>query len=102
MDATSLSGDIFNIGSTERVTILELAERVLKVTDSRSTITYIPYGEVYGQGIEDMYHREPSIEKVRGAIGWSPNRSLDEILSDVLEQTRHAPVCELEPDPAEA
>jgi nucleoside-diphosphate-sugar epimerase len=102
MDETSLSGEIFNIGSTERVTILELAERVLKTTDSRSSITYIPYGEVYGQGIEDMYHREPSIEKVRGAIGWSPNRSLDEILTDVLEQTRHAPVFELEPDAAGA
>jgi UDP-glucose 4-epimerase len=102
MDEASLSGDIFNVGSTERVTILQLAERVLKLTDSRSSINYIPYGEVYGQGIEDMYHREPSIEKVRGAIGWSPNRSLDEILNDVLEQTRHAPVFELEPDAAGA
>ena len=52
----------------------------------------IPYDEVYGQGIEDMLHRQPSIEKVNGAIGWSPTRSLDEILVDVIAHIRRAPV----------
>jgi UDP-glucose 4-epimerase len=47
---------------------------------------------VYGQGIEDMLHRQPSIEKVKGAIGWSPTRSLDEILEDVIAHIRRAPV----------
>ena len=52
----------------------------------------MPYDEVYGQGIEDMLHRQPSIDKVSGAIGWQPTRSLDEILADVLKHTRHAPI----------
>ena len=91
MDARELSGEIFNIGSTERVTIGDLAQRVLELTGSRARIEYVPYGEVYGQGIEDMLHRQPSIDKISAAIGWRPTRALDEILADVLRTTRAAP-----------
>jgi nucleoside-diphosphate-sugar epimerase len=94
MEARDISGEIFNVGSTERVTILELAERVRSVTRSRSELAFVPYDAVYGQGIEDMLHRQPSIEKVTAAIGWEPTRSLDAILTDVIEHTRHAPVLE--------
>jgi UDP-glucose 4-epimerase len=82
------SGEIFNVGSTERVSIDELAQRVLTLTESSSEIVRVPYDEVYGQGIEDMLHRQPAIEKVTGAIGWEPTRSLDEILADVVDHTR--------------
>jgi len=92
MDASGVDGDLFNVGSTERVSIDELAQRVLAATGSSSEIVHIPYDEVYGQGIEDMLHRQPSIEKVKGAIGWSPTRSLDEILEDVIAHIRRAPV----------
>jgi len=91
MDARDISGQIFNVGSTERVTITELAQRVLTLTGSSSTTVPVPYDEVYGQGIEDMLHRQPAIEKVSGAIGWQPTRSLDEILSDVVRYARSAP-----------
>jgi UDP-glucose 4-epimerase len=92
MDALEVVGEIFNVGSTERVTIDELADRVLALTGSGSEIVRVPYDEVYGQGIEDMLHRQPSIDKVSAAIGWRPTRSLDEILADVLAHTRHSPV----------
>jgi UDP-glucose 4-epimerase len=92
MDAAGVDGDLFNVGSTERVSIDELAQRVLAATGSTSEIVHIPYDEVYGQGIEDMLHRQPSIEKVNRAIGWSPTRSLDEILEDVIAHIRSAPV----------
>ena len=92
MDAKNVDGEIFNVGSTERVTIDELAQRVLAATHSESEVVYVPYGEVYGQGIEDMLHRQPAIEKVTGAIGWQPTRSLDEILADVIAHVRTAPV----------
>jgi UDP-glucose 4-epimerase len=92
MGERSLSGQIFNVGSTERVTIRELAERVLALTGSQSEIVYVPYDEVYGQGIEDMLHRQPAIEKVAGAIDWAPTRSLDDILDDVVATARSAPV----------
>jgi len=92
MDAPGIDGELFNVGSTERVTIDELAQRVLAATRSSSEIVHIPYDEVYGQGIEDMLHRQPSIEKVNAATGWSPTRSLDEILEDVIAHIRRAPV----------
>jgi UDP-glucose 4-epimerase len=91
MDARDISGQIFNVGSTERVTINELAQRVLTLTGSSSITVPVPYDEVYGQGIEDMLHRQPAIEKVSGAIGWEPTRSLDEILGDVVQYARSAP-----------
>jgi UDP-glucose 4-epimerase len=92
MGADGVSGEIFNIGSTERVTISELAQRVLEHTGSHSKIVEIPYSEVYGQGIEDMLHREPSIDKIASAVGWEPTFGLDEILDDVIRHIRAEPV----------
>jgi UDP-glucose 4-epimerase len=91
MDATGISGEIFNIGSSERVSILELAERVLATTGSASGMEFIPHEQVYGLGIEDVLHREPSIEKISAAIGWKPTLDLDRILADVIEGLRAAP-----------
>ena len=93
--ASGISGEIFNVGSTERVSIVELAERILTATGSESELTFTPYDSVYGQGIEDMLHRQPSIEKVTSAIGWQPTRSLDAILADVIEHIRHEPALEI-------
>ena len=72
--ATGISGEIFKVGSTERVSIIELAERILAATGSDSTLIFTPYDSVYGQGIEDMLHRQPSIEKITTAIDWQPTR----------------------------
>jgi UDP-glucose 4-epimerase len=91
MDAEAISGDIFNVGSTQRVSILDLAERVRELTGSRSELTFIPYDDVYGLGIEDTLHREPAIEKIGAAIGWRPSLDLDRILRDVIEHARAAP-----------
>ena len=88
VDADEHSGAIFNVGSTERLSISELAQRVLELTGSDSEIVHIPYDEVYGLGIEDTLHREPSIEKIGAAIGWRPERLLDEILTDVISQAQ--------------
>jgi UDP-glucose 4-epimerase len=87
---TAVSGEIFNVGSSERIRVLDLAERVLALTDSDSEITFIPYSEVYGQGIEDMLHRVPATDKVQAAIDWRPQRDLDQILADVVEHFRPA------------
>ena len=84
MASPDTSGEIYNVGSTEVVTILELAERVISTTRSSSQIVFVPYQEVYGQGIEEMYQRIPSVEKIQSAIGWEPTLDLDGILSDVI------------------
>jgi UDP-glucose 4-epimerase len=82
------SGEIYNVGSTNRIAILELAERVRELTGSSSELVFVPYDRVYGQGIEDMLHRIPAIEKIHGAIGWQPERDLDAILEDVVRHAR--------------
>jgi UDP-glucose 4-epimerase len=88
MNEPSLSGDVFNVGATERISIGELAERVRSLTGSSSEVELVPYDRVYGLGIEDTLHREPEIRKIEGAIGWRPKRSLEEILADVIEHQR--------------
>jgi len=81
-------GEVFNVGSTEQVTILELAQRVLKhVTVSRNghqPIVYVPYEQAYAAGFEDMRRRMPDISKIHRLTGWAPKHALDEILRDVI------------------
>jgi len=91
MGEADASGEIYNVGSEERIRIIDLAQRVIAATGSTSEVEYIEYDRVYGQGIEDMLHRIPSIEKVSQAIGWGPERTLDEILADVIEHVKTTP-----------
>lgn len=80
-----LYGEVFNVGSTQEVSILELAKQVKKATRSDSEITLIPYSEAYGEGFEDMPRRIPDLSKVSSTVGWQPSATLDEILADVIE-----------------
>jgi UDP-glucose 4-epimerase len=92
MDLPAAAGEIYNVGSQERIRILDLAALILEATASSAEVRFLPYDRVYGQGIEDMLHRIPSIDKVHAAIGWAPTRTLDQIVADVVEHTRAAPV----------
>jgi UDP-glucose 4-epimerase len=89
MGSPDTTGELFNVGSQERITIRDLAERVRAKVDSRSDIVFVPYEDVYPHGaIEEMFHREPSLEKIGSAIAWAPTRTLDEILDDVVAYER--------------
>ena len=92
LESTATVGAIFNVGSRNWISVIDLAHRVLELTGSKSELVYVPYDKVYGLGIDDMLHRVPAIEKIKGAIGWEPKRSLDEILNDVVEHVRSTPV----------
>jgi UDP-glucose 4-epimerase len=84
VDEPSTSGQVFNVGSTERVRIVDLAERVLKATASSSELVFVPYEDVFDHGAdEEMHHRAPSIERIKAAVGWEPTIDLDGILADV-------------------
>ncbi|MGH2750695.1 MAG: GDP-mannose 4,6-dehydratase [Actinomycetota bacterium] len=83
-------GDVFNVGSTEEVSVLEVAERILDLTGSRSRIEMIPYKEAYEKGFEDMRRRVPDISKIGSLIGWKPELSLESILAEVIEHGRPA------------
>jgi UDP-glucose 4-epimerase len=76
-------GQVFNLGGTEQVSMTQLAERVVAVTGSSSTITYVPYEAAYGAGFEDMQRRVPDCTRARQQIGFQPSRSLADIIADV-------------------
>ncbi len=77
------AGRVFNVGSTEEVTILELAQRVKAIAHSDSPITFIPYEEAYAPGFEDMKRRVPDISRLHELTGWQPRYRLDDILMRV-------------------
>ncbi|MBX7171872.1 MAG: GDP-mannose 4,6-dehydratase [Pyrinomonadaceae bacterium] len=81
-------GQVMNLGNSEEVTIKELAERVVAATGSSSKIDYIPYEVAYGEGFEDMQRRVPNLEKAKRLIGYQPTRTLDNIITDVVNEFR--------------
>jgi UDP-glucose 4-epimerase len=74
---------VYNVGGTGEITIKQLAEAVIKQTNSNSTIEYIPYEKAYAPGFEDMQRRVPDISKIKETIAWQPQRDLTQIISDV-------------------
>ncbi len=88
MGDTRTNGEIYNLGSNQRVTIEELARRVIERTGSKSTLHYVPYEQAYGPGYEDMRHRAPCLDKIGAAIGYKPATSLDQILDTVIASVR--------------
>ena len=81
-------GEVFNVGNTEEVTIVDLAQRVKRATGSASAVQFVPYDQAYEAGFEDMPRRVPDISKVRNLIGYEPRLVLDEIVCRVVEHFR--------------
>jgi UDP-glucose 4-epimerase len=81
-------GQVFNIGNIEELTILELAERIRKMTGTNSRIVKIPYDQAYEAGFEDMPRRVPDLSKIRAAVGYEPKVGLDEIIERVIAYQR--------------
>src|SRR5579863_10620562 len=77
-------GEVVNIGSTQEVTIQELAHRVKQRTKSNSPITHVPYDQAYEPGFEDMPRRVPALGKLEGLTGFRPATPLSEIVDRVV------------------
>jgi UDP-glucose 4-epimerase len=78
-------GEVFNIGSTEEITIEGLAKLVKQRVKSDSEIRYIPYEQAYEEGFEDMLRRVPSIEKISKCIGWRATTPLDATIDSIAQ-----------------
>ncbi len=81
-------GQVFNVGSTEEVTIRQLAEKVIALTGSRSEIVYVPYEEAYAPGFEDMRRRVPDLDKIHQLVDYAPRYSLEDTLLRVINYER--------------
>ncbi|HZQ91812.1 MAG TPA: GDP-mannose 4,6-dehydratase [Terriglobales bacterium] len=84
MDHDDAVGQVFNIGSSQELTINELAEMVRQITGSRSPIVHVPYDQAYGAGFEDTCRRVPDISKIRKAIGYHPTLDVRGIIQKVV------------------
>jgi UDP-glucose 4-epimerase len=82
-------GEIINIGNSHEISIKNLAERIIKLTESKSEIIFKEYNEVYDHNFEDMQRRVPDITKIKRLTGWEPTRDLDSILLDVIAHEKN-------------
>ena len=78
-------GEVYNVGGVGEVSILDLAQKIKSVLNSESKITYLPYGDAYPPGFEDMRRRVPDISKITQQFNWKPENALDKIISDVAD-----------------
>jgi len=77
------AGQVINVGSREELSIMELASRIKVATGSRSDIVLVPYAEAYGPGFDDMPRRVPDLARAGKILGWTPTRTLNEILVEM-------------------
>ena len=83
MDSEQAVGQVFNIGNSEQISIMALAQKVIAVTGSKSKIEKIAYEQAYPQGFEDMQRRVPDISKIDKILGWQPQINLEQIIKDI-------------------
>jgi UDP-glucose 4-epimerase len=88
MDADHTVGEVFNIGSQEEISMVELAGRIRDLANSSSEIVFVPYAEAFGENFEDMPRRVPSLDKIRAAIAYEPTMGLRETLQSVISYCR--------------
>lgn len=81
-------GQVFNVGSDEKVSINELAQRIIEISGSSSKVVHIPYSEAYQEGFEDMMVRVPCLDKIRGTINYEVDKTLNDTLREVMEDLK--------------
>ena len=83
MDSDKAIGQVFNVGNNQQISIMDLAKKVIEITNSSSKIEKIAYEKAYPEGFEDMQRRVPDISKIKQVLGWTPEINLDQIIKDI-------------------
>ena len=84
--AKNTIGKVINIGNNFEISINDLAKKIIDETGSQSEIVYVPYGEAYGEGFEDMERRVPNIDLIRDLVGWQPKCDLSTMITDISDE----------------
>ena len=85
MNCQDAPGRVYNMGSTEEVTIEALADKIIEMTASKSQKKYISYEEAYGRPFDDMMRRVPCLDRIKETIGFEPKTSLKQTLEAVID-----------------
>lgn len=85
MNSKEAEGEIFNIGSMEEISIYDLANKVIQITDSKSHIKFLSYDRAYEKGFEDMRRRVPDISKIKKFIGFTPKYNLEKTIELIVK-----------------
>jgi UDP-glucose 4-epimerase len=83
-EAPAATGEVFNVGRPEEVTVLDLAQRIMTATDRTVPVELVPYPD----GFRESRRRVPDVAKIRACVGWQPRRDLDTIIADVVAERR--------------
>ena len=83
MESEQAVGQVFNVGNNQQISIMDLAKKVIELTNSKSEIVKVPYADAYPEGFEDMQRRVPDISKINMVLGWSPQIGLNQIVKDI-------------------
>jgi UDP-glucose 4-epimerase len=83
MDSDKAIGQVFNVGNNQQISIMDLAKKVIEITNSSSKIEKIAYEDAYPDGFEDMQRRVPDISKIKSVLEWTPGIGLDQIIRDI-------------------
>ncbi|MBL8778095.1 MAG: GDP-mannose 4,6-dehydratase [Acidimicrobiales bacterium] len=86
LDRDDSVGEVFNVGSTEEISMAGLAERIIAACDSPSTISLVPYDQAYERGFEDMARRVPDTAKLHAHCGWEARHTLADILREMIDE----------------
>lgn len=85
MQCSHAPGRVYNIGSQEEITIEDLADKIIAITNSQSRKIFVPYETAYGKPFDDMQRRIPCLDRIKETIGYRNTRSLNEILTDIIQ-----------------
>ncbi|MDQ1464130.1 MAG: UDP-glucose 4-epimerase [Actinomycetota bacterium] len=88
IEADEALGDVFNVGASTELPIIELAAKVIERTGSNSRVRLIPYESAYGEGFEELGRRQPDTTKLEKLTSWQVSRTLEETIDDVIAYAR--------------
>jgi UDP-glucose 4-epimerase len=76
-------GEVYNVGGIEEISIVNLAKKIIELTNSKSEIVYIKHADIFGENFEEPLRRVPEISKIKKAIDWNPEKGIDQIILDI-------------------